>query len=123
MRKKRILTVFAVHLLLAVLLSLDLWGGDYMGFLPTFGALYLLTLPIPFASFAISRALRAMKSKTGGVTELLCGVLGTAVLVIFVLSALGVLSGSAFLPIAYFIVFGGTVVMLFLMLFLRFRKG
>lgn len=125
MKKKKALIALSVHLLLSVLASFD-WrflDGGYLGFLPTFALIYLLTLPVLVALLAIGRAIGAMKAKTGGLTELLCGVLGTAVCMIYVLSALGVLAGTSLLPLAYFIVFGGTAAILLLLLFLRFRKG
>ena len=102
MKKKRALIALLAHLLLSVLASLD-WrflGGGYLGFFHTFALIYLLTLPVLVALFAIGRAVRAMKEKTGGLIELLCGVLGTAVCAIFVLSALGVLSGTSLVPLA-----------------------
>lgn len=102
-KNKALIGVVALHLLGCVFFSFD-WAflhGEYLGFGLTFLFLYAGSAPILVASIALAQGVYAVLKKRATLSKLICGGIGVVILLLYVLSACGVLSGSPLLSVAY----------------------
>ena len=111
MKRKIILAILTVHLAICMLLSFD-WGfleGIYLGFGLTFIILYALTVPAVVSGITVVCEINQLTKKHIDVIDLVCGVIGAVILCAYLLSALGVFSGSPLISVVYAILPLGTV--------------
>ena len=111
MKSKILLAVLAAHLLGCVFLSFD-WAflaGEYLGFGMTFLLVYIVSVPLLVGGVALVRGVYGALKKNGTVSDFICGGIGIAILLLYVLSACGVLSGSPLLSAAYLMLVLGTL--------------
>lgn len=103
MRKWVFTGTCGLHLLACIALSFD-WDflqGEYWGFGITFLLLYCITLPVIIAGLALADGIYALVKKEGTMPKFVCAVIAVLLLLIYLLSAVGALSGSALLGVAY----------------------
>lgn len=121
---KKNVIVFFIHLLVCAFFSLD-WSffeGTYMGFCPTFLIVWGFTLPIITAFISIGDMIIQVKKKRKiGVLKIIAAVVGSIILLIYLLSAIGLLKNLA-LNIIYAFVFIGTVFIWGYWIYTRIKK-
>ena len=103
MRKRLLVGVGGIHLLGCIVLSFD-WDflqGEYWGFGVTLLLLYFISAPVIIAGLALADGVYALVKKEGVIHKLFCAGLGAIVLLIYLLSASGVLADSLFVGVAY----------------------
>lgn len=120
MKKITVITLI-VHLCISIIFSFDLFGGEYLGFGLTLLIIYGFTLPVIISGLSVGYTIyRSVKKSLNGI-ELFMGVSGVCVILTYILSASGILSGAVASSVGYIVLLIGTVAIVTCSIFEIFR--